>query len=523
MGHCLCKDEKSREDTPPAYNQRFSFSSDTLSLVQDSPICLTQSEVNNYVLQTLSVIRTKVDIEDDPPESLVKLNSIVEKEDGWIQLLKAFVFVIPEEEALGPAVMSLFLDDSPLPNKETMNKCTSIRDDLKDDDIKEHRNFMIVLGCLADKLAGPNSVTLLTDEILEYILGNICLQKPDSIILFSLIALEKFAHTSENKSKIKKKLSVITHHEQPLLLLEKFIHSNKNLLQKQIGFCAQWCLDNLLPIEGRKFTYTSLNLENINMMLNYNDTSEYLKLSPDGLTARCDSSSFESVRGTGQADVGAWYYEVLILTGGVMQIGWATKKSKFLNYEGYGIGDDEYSQSYDGCRQLMWYNADFSNISPNLPQWQPGDTVGCFLDTQERCIKFYLNGQELGPYCQLFEHASDGFFPAASFMAFQQGEFNFGAKEFKFPPNEKFQNFNEKSFLASEDKIIWPRPIKLKRLQRDVIEENTCIICCDHVADSKLLPCNHSGFCENCANEMLKMESCPICRCKVIKCCAVTC
>ena len=41
----------------------------------------------------------------------------------------------------------------------------------KDDDIKEHRNFMIVLGCLADKLAGPNSVTLLTDEILEYILG----------------------------------------------------------------------------------------------------------------------------------------------------------------------------------------------------------------------------------------------------------------------------------------------------------------------------------------------------------------
>ena len=61
----------------------------------------------------------------------MKLNSIVEKEDGWIQLLKAFVFVIPEEEALGPAVMSLFLDDSPLPNKETMNKCTSIRDDLK--------------------------------------------------------------------------------------------------------------------------------------------------------------------------------------------------------------------------------------------------------------------------------------------------------------------------------------------------------------------------------------------------------
>ena len=30
--------------------------------------------------------------------------------------------------------------------------------------------------------------------------------------------------------------------------------------------------------------------------------------------------------------VGVWYYEVTILTAGVMQIGWATKDSKFLNH-----------------------------------------------------------------------------------------------------------------------------------------------------------------------------------------------
>lgn len=70
---------------------------------------------------------------------------------------------------------------------------------------------------------------------------------------------------------------------------------------------------------------------------------------------------------------GQWYYEALLITCGVMQIGWATKQSKFLNHEGsvkiillqslinycfsYGIGDDEFSQAYDGCRQLMWFNA----------------------------------------------------------------------------------------------------------------------------------------------------------------------
>lgn len=31
-------------------------------------------------------------------------------------------------------------------------------------------------------------------------------------------------------------------------------------------------------------------------------------------------------------DEGAWYYEVELVTNGVLQIGWATKYSKFLNY-----------------------------------------------------------------------------------------------------------------------------------------------------------------------------------------------
>jgi len=68
------------------------------------------------------------------------------------------------------------------------------------------------------------------------------------------------------------------------------------------------------------------------VMLNSQDVSEYLKISANGLEARCDASSFESVRCTFQVDQGVWYYEALIVTSGIMQIGWATKLSKFLNY-----------------------------------------------------------------------------------------------------------------------------------------------------------------------------------------------
>lgn len=48
--------------------------------------------------------------------------------------------------------------------------------------------------------------------------------------------------------------------------------------------------------------------------------------------ARCDASSFESVRCTFCVDAGVWYYEVTVITSGVMQIGWATRDSKFLNH-----------------------------------------------------------------------------------------------------------------------------------------------------------------------------------------------
>lgn len=38
--------------------------------------------------------------------------------------------------------------------------------------------------------------------------------------------------------------------------------------------------------------------------------------------------------------------------------------------EGYGIGDDEFSIAYDGCRQRIWYGA---HSQPHKhPCWKPG-------------------------------------------------------------------------------------------------------------------------------------------------------
>lgn len=50
--------------------------------------------------------------------------------------------------------------------------------------------------------------------------------------------------------------------------------------------------------------------------------------------------------------------------------------------EGYGIGDDEYSCAYDGCRQLIWYNA--RSKPHSHPCWKEGlynvpTSTGSFL------------------------------------------------------------------------------------------------------------------------------------------------
>jgi MGC86306 protein, putative len=63
--------------------------------------------------------------------------------------------------------------------------------------ITRSRNICIVLSSLAEKLAGPNSIALLTSEILNYIINNLNHTNDPIVILFTLIALEKFAQTSK--------------------------------------------------------------------------------------------------------------------------------------------------------------------------------------------------------------------------------------------------------------------------------------------------------------------------------------
>nr|BAE43070.1 unnamed protein product [Mus musculus] len=527
MGNsCICRDDSGAENNVDTHQQQAENSTvptaDSRSQPRD-PVRpprrgrgpheprRKKQNVDGLVLDTLAVIRTLVDNDQEPPYSMITLHEMAETDEGWLDVVQSLIRVIPLEDPLGPAVITLLLDECPLPTKDALQKLTEILNlngEVACQDSghpAKHRNTSAVLGCLAEKLAGPASIGLLSPGILEYLLQCLKLQSHPTVMLFALIALEKFAQTSENKLTISE--SSIS---DRLVTLELWA-DDPDYLKRQVGFCAQWSLDNLFLKEGRQLTYEKVDLNNIRAMLNSNDVSEYLKISPHGLEARCDASSFESVRCTFCVDTGVWYYEVTVVTSGVMQIGWATRDSKFLNHEGYGIGDDEYSCAYDGCRQLIWYNA---RSKPHVhPCWKEGDTVGFLLDLNEKQMIFFLNGNQLPPEKQVFSSTVSGFFAAASFMSYQQCEFNFGARPFKYPPSMKFSTFNDYAFLTAEEKIILPRHRRLALLKQVSIRENCCSLCCDEVADTQLKPCGHSDLCMDCA---LQLETCPLCRKEIV-------
>lgn len=53
-------------------------------------------------------------------------------------------------------------------------------------DPNRHRNICIALGCIAEKLAGPTSVALLTDSTLDYLITNLVMIAVFCFVLFSM-------------------------------------------------------------------------------------------------------------------------------------------------------------------------------------------------------------------------------------------------------------------------------------------------------------------------------------------------
>lgn len=94
--------------------------------------------------------------DSDTPNSILTLHMITDKAAGWLELIYSLMRVVPLEHPMGPSVIALLLDDSPLPMKNTVMQVVDIvpklikLDDQQDqykqqskDDMKKQRLSLI--------------------------------------------------------------------------------------------------------------------------------------------------------------------------------------------------------------------------------------------------------------------------------------------------------------------------------------------------------------------------------------------
>jgi len=55
--------------------------------------------------------------DQEPPWSLLQLHRMAEEETGWVNVVETVIKVIPADDPLGPSVITLLLDECPLPTK----------------------------------------------------------------------------------------------------------------------------------------------------------------------------------------------------------------------------------------------------------------------------------------------------------------------------------------------------------------------------------------------------------------------
>jgi SPRY domain len=140
-------------------------------------------------------------------------------------------------------------------------------------------------------------------------------------------------------------------------------------------------------------------------------------------------SSFASVRADVCLFKGKWMYEATLGTGGLQQIGWATRDTPFTDEN--GVGDSADSYAYDGKRVKKWNG---QPSSYGLP-WAGGDVIGCLLDLNDGRVTFYRNGELLGVAFSNIECQRVGvaYYPAVTLSQFERCSLNFGERPFEYP------------------------------------------------------------------------------------------
>ena len=120
------------------------------------------------------------------------------------------------------------------------------------------------------------------------------------------------------------------------------------------------------------------------------------------------------------------YYEVGLVTGGIMQVGWATPAFRPDSENGDGVGDCKHSWGFDGSRSIKLHNETTESYCEE--PWKAGDVVGCRCNYRTGEISYTVNGKDVGV---AFQRVPETVFPVVSCNPGEVVEFRLTAAELK--------------------------------------------------------------------------------------------
>ena len=74
--------------------------------------------LNTLIDETLLMIRTVIDTDQEPPHAMFLVSRIANREDRWLEVIIALIERIPTHDPLGATVIALLLDECSLPSQE---------------------------------------------------------------------------------------------------------------------------------------------------------------------------------------------------------------------------------------------------------------------------------------------------------------------------------------------------------------------------------------------------------------------
>ncbi|CAO3689110.1 unnamed protein product [Rhizopus stolonifer] len=421
---------------------------------------------------------------------------------GYVAFMSTIIHEMNNECSISISFLKHIVDRSELPDGQTLKAVSKII--MK----KSCINGYILWILLAQKFAGHLAEEMWSDEAFEHLMIAIRLNS-GMTRLYAMLCLESFAMSGKVKQQILSR-------QQAIQQLFCFILSE---CDTTLHSCCSPILTSHIASIPKKNINSNLFLNFLFSMFtrrkeitdNSNRNAISRNIKPKRTKNLSKTDPYTNLKVIKRHDLhevrndhpfllqtvyspdmttdksGIWYYEVFLLTSGVVQVGWATPSCQFTPEQSYGVGDNARGFAFDTYRGVLWTSG--IAIFPDNPiLCQPGDVIGTLLMLKKGCCIFFVNGEEIELSVEL---SPTEMFPAVSLAGHQHIAINYGNRPWFYKQSRK------------------TRPIcslaKKNGSSQYVIEdtcESLCILCYSEPKNTVLIPCLHSDFGSSCVKKL---------------------